>query len=111
MAWYEPADPPPRQQCPCCGYVTLAERGMSPICKVCFWVDDAFVSDRLDEPPACNHMTLREGRSNFAAFGACDREMLKHVVPVAERVRFARRSLPPGKRGRRTIRFSRRRGT
>ncbi len=96
MEWYEPADPTPRQQCPCCGYVTLPERGMSLICKVCFWEDDAFVGGRLDEPSVCNHMTLRQGRANFTAFGACDREMLKHVVPVAERSRYERRSLPPG---------------
>ncbi|WP_328859368.1 CPCC family cysteine-rich protein [Streptomyces sp. NBC_00306] len=26
--------------CPCCGYVTLAERGSHEICAVCFWEDD-----------------------------------------------------------------------
>jgi len=100
MKWYEPADPTPRHQCPCCGYVTLAERGMSLICKVCFWEDDAFVGDRLDEPSVCNHMTLRQGRANFATFGACDRARLEHVVPVAERARFVRRPLPQEEPGR-----------
>ena len=26
--------------CPCCGFRTLEERGMSEICPVCFWEDD-----------------------------------------------------------------------
>lgn len=32
MEWYEPEDPSPRAQCPCCGYVSLPERGMSLKC-------------------------------------------------------------------------------
>ena len=93
MPWYSPLDPTPREQCPCCGYVTLAERGMSLICKVCFWEDDAFVHDRLDERSLCNKMTLREARSNFAAVGASDPRMLAHVVPVDERSTFSRKPL------------------
>ena len=91
---YAPKDPTPRQQCPCCGYVTLPERGTSLICPVCFWEDDAVVGDRPDERSLCNKMTLRQGRANFVAFGACDREMLSHVVAPEQRSRFARRSLP-----------------
>jgi hypothetical protein len=90
VPWYAPQDPTPREQCPCCGYVTLPERGTSLICPVCFWEDDAFVGDRLDERSICNKMTLRQGRANFAAFGACDRGMLVHVVPTEQRSRFAR---------------------
>ena len=26
--------------CPCCGFVTLPERGGCEICPVCFWKDD-----------------------------------------------------------------------
>ncbi len=94
MPWYSPKDPTPREQCPCCGYVTLPERGMSLICPVCYWEDDAFVGDRLDERSLCNKMTLCEARSNFAAIGACDRKMLPHVLAVEERGRFAWRPLP-----------------
>jgi hypothetical protein len=67
---------------------------MSLICPVCFWEDDAFVGDRSDERSLCNKMTLRQGRANFAAFGASDREMLIHVVPPEQRSQFARRPLP-----------------
>ena len=67
---------------------------MNLICPVCFWEDDAFVGDRLDERSVCNKMTLcAEGRANFGSFGACGREMLKHVVAVTEWSRFQRRTL------------------
>ena len=52
------------------------------------------MGDRLDERSLCNKMNLREARSNFAAIGACDREMLPHVVAVQERERFECRPLP-----------------
>jgi len=94
VPWYAPQDPTPREQCPGCGYVTLPERGTSLICPVCFWEDDAFIGDRLDERSVCNKMTLSQGRANFVAIGACEREMLVHVIPSEQRSRFARGSLP-----------------
>jgi hypothetical protein len=94
MPWYAPEDPTPREQCPCCGYVTLPERGKSLICPVCFWEDDAFIGDRLDERSLCNKLTLRQGRANFVAVGACDRKSLAQVVTLEHRARFARRPLP-----------------
>ncbi len=87
-AWYEPADPTPRQQCPCCDYYSLAERGNYLICKVCFWEDDGLDIDALDEHSGPNHMTLREDRANFRRCGACDEAMLPHVLPAAGRTRF-----------------------
>lgn len=86
--------------CPCCGCLTLDERGGYDICEVCFWEDDAYpfatdgeikgvlvdnpVSDEelLDIPSMANHgLTLREGRENFRKFGACEESMKKHVRP------------------------------
>ena len=72
----------------------MPERGMSLICPVCFWEDDAFIGDRLDERSLCNKLTLRQGRTNFVAIGACDRKSLPQVVAVEHRARFVRRPLP-----------------
>ena len=55
--------------CPCCLYRTLDEPGQYDICPVCFWEDDG--QRKLDAYSGPNHMTLREGRLNFAAVGAC----------------------------------------
>jgi len=93
MPWYEPEDDTPREQCPCCGFVSLAERGTSLICPVCFWEDDAFVGNLLDERSMCNKTTLRQARKNFARFGACSLAMLKNVVSVEERIHFEFRPL------------------
>ena len=86
--WYEPSDPTPRHQCPCCDYVTLPERGGFLICDVCFWEDDGQDVDELDVESGPNHITLRDGRKNFSEFGACERDMLPHVVSISERSRY-----------------------
>ncbi|MEV0842708.1 CPCC family cysteine-rich protein [Actinocatenispora sera] len=73
------ADGPHR--CPCCGYVTLAERGMSEICPVCFWEDDGqddHDADLVRGGPN-KRLSLTDARRNFAAFGACDQRCRKFV--------------------------------
>ncbi|MGJ8639852.1 MAG: CPCC family cysteine-rich protein [Opitutaceae bacterium] len=90
--WYEPEDPTPREQCPCCDYISLPERGNYLICKVCFWEDDGQDIDELDVGSGPNHgITLREGRMNFKEFGACEKKMLPHVVSKEERKEYAYR--------------------
>jgi hypothetical protein len=89
IQWYEPEDPTPREQCPCCDYISLPERGNFLICPICFWEDDGKDIDELDVESGPNHyITLRQGRENFRAFGACERKMLKHVLPVEERKNY-----------------------
>lgn len=84
--------------CPCCGCLTLAERGAYDICPVCFWEDDAYIvidggeikgvrfdkevcdDDLLDVPSGANHgLTLREGRDNYRRLGACEESMRMNV--------------------------------
>lgn len=59
-------------RCPCCGFVTLAERAMYEICPVCFWEDDGQDDHDADE---CRggpngQLSLTEARRNFEATGA-----------------------------------------
>lgn len=87
--WEAPVVTEPRAQCPCCDYITLAERGSYEICPVCFWEDDGQDLDELDEPSGPNHgLTLRQGRDNFMALGACEEGMVKHVLKPEQRARF-----------------------
>ncbi|EKE69592.1 CPCC family cysteine-rich protein [Gallaecimonas xiamenensis] len=87
--WYSPADARPRLQCPCCDYVTLPERGRYLICPVCFWEDEGLDLDTPDEVSTANHcLTLRQARYNFQLFGACETDMMVHVLPVDEREQF-----------------------
>ena len=78
-------------RCPCCGFITLAERGMYEICQVCFWEDDGQDEHDADEiRGGPNHgLSLRAARRNFQAVGACDerftgsvRDPLPHEHPV-----------------------------
>ena len=91
LIWYEPEDPTPREQCPCCDYISLPERYNYLICPICFWEDDGVDVHDLDAHSGPNHMTLREGRRNFAIVGACDEKMLKNVLGVSERAAFEHR--------------------
>ena len=58
----------PRTMCRCCGYLTLTEYGSYEICRVCGWEDDptTIFESGLTGP---NHMSLVEGRRQFAARG------------------------------------------
>ncbi|MEV5576646.1 CPCC family cysteine-rich protein [Spirillospora sp. NPDC052269] len=67
--------------CPCCGFLTLAERGGYEICQVCFWEDDG-----QDDPDADTvrggpnyALSLTAARRNFARFGVVERRWLQHV--------------------------------
>ena len=73
----------PRLACPCCGYLTLEERGVYSICRVCFWEDDG--SDNPGAHSGPNHMTLAQGRRNFARFGAVTRRERELVDPDGPR--------------------------
>ena len=88
--WYEPADTIPREQCPCCDYISLAERGAYLICPICFWEDDGQDIDELDLSSGPNQITLRQGRANFKKFGACEEEVVEHVISVEERKKYRR---------------------
>ena len=65
--------------CPCCSYKTIQERGLYEICPVCKWEDDG--NNNLEEYSSCNRLTLKEARSNFSKFGACDESSIEFVVP------------------------------
>lgn len=89
MHWDGPVVPEPRVQCPCCDYIALADRGSYQICPVCFWEDDGLDIDEPDLSSGPNHgLTLRAGRRNFQAFGACEPAMAKHVLTPQQRSRF-----------------------
>jgi len=76
--------PERRHQCPCCDYYTLAQRASYEICPVCYWEDDGQDMDGLDVVSGPNHITLREGRANFASIGACDQAALSLVAPATD---------------------------
>ncbi|HEY9031596.1 MAG TPA: CPCC family cysteine-rich protein [Kangiella sp.] len=76
------------EQCSCCDYFSLAERGKCLVCPVCFWEDDCCNSMalELDAPSDLNNdMTLREARNNFKKYGAYDTKFESIVISAKER--------------------------
>ena len=79
--------------CPCCGYLTLNERGAYEICPVCFWEDDGQGDHDagLVRGGPNGALSLAEARANFAEFGACDRAHVADVRRLATTSGRARR--------------------
>ena len=72
-------------QCPCCDYFSLHKRAAYDICPVCYWEDDGQGLGQLDEVSGPNHITLREGRDNFARCGAADLAAVSLVAAESDR--------------------------
>ena len=67
-----------KEICPCCGHLTLDERGNYDICPVCFWEDDG--NNELNDPSGPNNcLTLAEAKDNYKEFGACESMFKKDV--------------------------------
>ena len=61
-----------RVMCRCCGFLTLSRYGGYDICEVCYWEDDPttiFEPGESPGGPGPNHISLSEGRRNFAVHG------------------------------------------
>ena len=72
--------------CPCCGFVTLPERGSYDLCPVCFWEDDGqddHDADQVRGGPNYS-LSLTEARRNFARTGAVEERLLPHVRPPTD---------------------------
>lgn len=58
------------EACPCCGYMTLDERGHYDICEVCSWEDDGQDNDDADRIwGGPNRDSLAKARANFIMYG------------------------------------------
>ncbi|GAA3296344.1 hypothetical protein GCM10020295_25880 [Streptomyces cinereospinus] len=68
-------------RCPCCGFITLAERGAYEICRVCFWEDDGQDEHDAGEVRGGPNrgLSLREARRNYQEISACDERCTRFV--------------------------------
>ena len=67
--------------CPCCGFLTLDERGDFEICPVCHWEDDGQNELDADEVRGGPNgdLSLTQARTNYREYGAISREFVKFV--------------------------------
>ena len=68
-------------RCPCCGFLTLDERGGYDICPVCFWEDDGQDDHDADvvRGGPNGRLSLTQARANFRQFGACEERSIDNV--------------------------------
>jgi Cysteine-rich CPCC len=68
-------------RCPCCGCLTLGERGGYEVCPVCLWEDDGQDDHDADVVRGGPNrgLSLAEARENYQRFGACDEVSKTHV--------------------------------
>ena len=73
--------------CPCCGYLTLGERGGFEICAVCFWEDDGQDDHDADVVRSGPNggLSLSDARRNFGLVGACEERFIYNVRPPESR--------------------------
>ncbi|MFD6067012.1 MULTISPECIES: CPCC family cysteine-rich protein [Amycolatopsis] len=69
--------------CPCCGCLTVGERGAYEICPVCFWEDDGQDEHDADvvRGGPNGRLSLTVARLNFELHGACEEAHVHHVRP------------------------------
>jgi len=77
-----------KYNCPCCGYMTLFEKGGYEICPVCYWEDESLGEGEVS---GANGMTIVQGRKNFIEFGVCDKEMVSNILPKNIVEKFGRK--------------------
>lgn len=72
-----------RLRCPCCGSLTLTERGRFELCPACFWEDDGQDDSDADVVRGGPNggLSLTAARENFRAYGACDERFISYVRP------------------------------
>lgn len=71
---------PEKYQCPCCGYLTLSERGGYEICDACWWEDedpnDVYGQPAPERLSGANYMQLSEAREHFLTLDDRERKRL-----------------------------------
>ena len=93
-----------RFRCPCCGCLTLMDRGEYDICEVCYWEDDGQDDHNADAVGGPNgRLSLTQARANYRAFGACEESMLVNVRPprkdeLPDRTQAEPRAAKPGRK-------------
>lgn len=79
LAWFAECAPHDKQppelplRCPCCGCLTLGERGGFEVCPVCVWEDDGQDDHDADTVRGGPNggLSLTQARANYRRLGAC----------------------------------------
>ena len=73
-----------RENCPCCGYLTLKKRSYDEICMLCDWEDGSYNEldpEKIDGGPNGDY-SLADARRNFEAHLTMYRTKTKDMTPA-----------------------------
>lgn len=68
-----------KQRCACCLNYTITE--IKETCPVCFWEEDFYQAEHIDDNGGPNLVSLREAKENFQKFGAIEERFKSFVRP------------------------------
>jgi hypothetical protein len=72
-----------KQMCACCFYFTISE--IKETCPVCFWEEDFYQEEHIDDNGGPNLVSLRKAKENFKLFGAIEERFKEYVrLPLEE---------------------------
>jgi len=71
-----------KKACACCGFCTITE--IKETCPVCFWEEDFFQEERIDDNGGPNLVSLREAKENFRKYGAIEIRFKEFVRPPTD---------------------------
>lgn len=86
-------NPGRKRVCACCGHFTISE--IKETCPVCFWEEDFYQEEHIDDNSGPNSTSLRESRKNYKKYGVMDLEFKEHVrPPLEEELKCLRQTRP-----------------
>jgi hypothetical protein len=66
-------------RCACCCFFTINE--IKETCPVCFWEEDFYQQENMDDSGGPNLVSLREAKVNYKSFGATEKRFINFVRP------------------------------
>ncbi|WP_313377186.1 CPCC family cysteine-rich protein [Chishuiella sp.] len=64
-------------KCACCDFLTISE--IKETCPVCFWEEDFYQADNMDDANGPNMVSLNIVKKNFKTFGAIEERFKIYV--------------------------------
>lgn len=64
-------------QCACCGFFTI--KHIKEICPVCFWEEDNYQQEYIDDEGGPNSLCLRASQENYKKLGVMDMKFKEYV--------------------------------
>jgi len=66
-----------KQKCACCGNITIEH--IFSICPVCYWQNDFFQEEIIDDNSGPNTVSLRDAKINYSVHGVIEERFREYI--------------------------------